>query len=77
MARQLKNANWVLTKPDGSVIDANHAILATLMDIRDELQLLVSEMRFVNQTLRCPDFQSIPRMIKRIRANTAKPRKVA
>lgn len=39
-----------------------------LMDIRDELQAL-------NAVLRCQEFQRIPRYLRRIAANTAKPKR--
>jgi hypothetical protein len=38
------------------------------MDIRDELQEL-------NRRLRCPDFLAIPRILRDVRRNTAKPKR--
>jgi hypothetical protein len=46
-----------------------YTALAVLMDIRDELQTL-------NRLLHCPNFTQIPTVLRSIRRNTAKPRKV-
>lgn len=64
MARH-KGADWNIPDP---VKSWEHVQTAILMDIRDELQRL-------NRTLDCPRFQALPNTLKRIAANTAKPRK--
>lgn len=65
MARR-KNGDWII--PEGNV-SIDHAQLAVLMDIRDELQRL-------NSLFRCSNFLEVPSVLRQIRANTAKPRKV-
>lgn len=63
-----KNANWnIHAAPDGTV-SYEKAHLAVLMDIRDELQTL-------NLLLGCRNFTDIPNVLRKIRTNTAKPRK--
>lgn len=51
MGQRHKNENWAVN--GSSVADAQ---LCVLMDIRDELQTL-------NDILRCPNFQDIPRKL--------------
>lgn len=65
-----KNVNWTIAEPDGIVPTWERVGIAVLMDIRDELQALLG-------ILRCSEFQAIPRRLKRISANTAKPRRKA
>lgn len=60
-----KNINWTLS--DGS-ISYDGAQLAVLMDIRDELQA-------IRARLDCYETREIPRTLRRIAANTARPRK--
>jgi len=50
------------------VANVDNAQLAVLMDIRDELQNL-------NRLLHCPNFLSMPRLLRGIRDNTANPRR--
>lgn len=67
MARH-KDFNWNLPQPEpgrGHSWESIHAAL--LMDIRDELKEL-------NRLLRCQETQRIPRYLRRIASNTAKPR---
>ena len=64
-----KNVSWKVAAIDGCVPTWERASIAVLMDIRDELQTL-------NGLLSCQHFMAIPRTLKQIRANTAKPRKV-
>lgn len=66
--RRRKDISWRVTREDGTVASVDHAILAVLMDLRDELKQ-------INRTLQCYETQRIPRYLKRISANTAKPRK--
>ncbi len=64
MAR-LKDKNWNCGEenPDGSCAskDVDHAQLATLMDIRDELKEL-------NRLFRCENFLSMPRNVNKLRS---------
>lgn len=60
------NVEW--KTPDGTNFRWEHVAIEVLMDIRSELQKL-------NRLLHCPNFQSIPRKLTRISANTAKPKK--
>lgn len=60
-----KNTSWTL--PEGS-LSYDAAQLAVLMDIRDELQA-------IRARLDCYETRAIPRYLRRISANTAKPRK--
>ena len=65
---RLKDVEWQFT-PDASGHHANEiAILACLMDIRDELKRL-------NSLLYCPNFTSIPHKLQRIALNTKSRRK--
>ncbi len=67
---RLKNVNWNCGNGDGRCQSVDHAQLAVLMDIRDELQTL-------NALLRCRNFLNIPDKLDAIRRNTApkKPKK--
>ena len=64
MARHA-NLNWTL--PD-KLQEWGQVNAALLMDIRDELRKL-------NAVLACQNFQDIPRILRRVSVNTAKPRK--
>jgi hypothetical protein len=66
MSHSLANLNWRL--PEAGTVSHDQAQLAVLMDIREELRTL-------NRLLGCSNFTGIPRVLKRISANTAKPRK--
>ena len=66
--RRRKNVVWTLRVNDDGTVPEQQAQLAVLMDIRDELQEL-------NARLRCQETLRIPRYLKRIASNTAKPRK--
>ena len=71
MAR-FKNVNWnVWERAGGEVGSTEGAILAVLMDIRDELQYLNVTM----EPLRCPNFTNIPAILQLIRRNTTKKRR--
>lgn len=58
-----RNANWTLNVPYDGKFSPDQAQLAVLMDIRDELQTL-------NRVFSCHNFQTIPRKLDRISANT-------
>ncbi len=60
-----RNVNWSLSDKFGQIQSSDHAILAVLMDIRDELQAL-------NGVFRCVNFVRIPRVLDKIEANTRK-----
>lgn len=64
MARH-KDSEWNIP---GNDYGYPGATLAVLMDIRDELKR-------INQRLDCHETLAIPRILRRISANTAKPRK--
>lgn len=61
-----KNVTWVL--PGSPNFFWEHASLAVLMDIREELQA-------INRRLNCSETLEIPRLLREIRRNTTKPRK--
>ena len=63
-----KNTNWGIKTNDDGTTPTPDAHLATLMDIRDELQRL-------NSLLHCSNFVEIPRKLDAIKRNTAKKRK--
>jgi len=72
--RQQQNLDWYCADDDGhggaklrSHINGG-AMLAVLMDIRQEL-------RKINRTLQCEDTVDIPKILRSIRRNTAKPKK--
>lgn len=64
-----KDVNWNCGDGD-RVASTDHAQLAVLMDIRDELKKL-------NGVLHCPNFLSVPAKLDHIRRNTAKRRRRA
>lgn len=66
--RRRKDTNWLLNLNDDGSAQPGQASLAVLMDIRDELKR-------INQRLDCIETIRIPRYLKRIASNTAKPRK--
>ena len=66
MARH-QNVNWSLSELNADRTVSIHVITAAvLMDIRDELKL-------INATLQCRNFQKLPAAVRRIANNTAKP----
>lgn len=68
---RFKDREWDLPHAEGdtSKISTWQAVqIAVLMDIRDELQA-------IRRRLDCYETLQIPRVLKRISANTAKPRK--
>ena len=68
MDRQGRNVEWQVVEEDGVGTTWERAGIAVLMDIRRELQRL-------NGLLSCPNFTAIPRTLRTISRNTAKPRK--
>jgi hypothetical protein len=67
---QLANSTWVVAQrlePDKAQ-SIDHAILAMLMDIREEL-------RAITGRLDCSETLSIPALLRRISANTHKPKR--
>lgn len=67
---RFKDLNWALPLSSDSlrIQSWDHVKIALLMDIRDELKQL-------NCVLGCSNFQNVPHLLRRISANTAKPRK--
>lgn len=64
-----KNINWTIkTNPNGTTPEQD-AHLAVLMDIRDELQAL-------NRVFGCQNFLEVPRILREIRRNTTKKKRV-
>lgn len=64
--RRKKDADWQINMADAhTAASTNDALLAVLMDLRDELKA-------INRRLDCPDTCAIPRILRRISANTAK-----
>jgi hypothetical protein len=66
----LANKNWDVANSvhPASAKDVDHAILATLMDIREEL-------RAITGRLDCSETLLIPALLRRISANTHKPKR--
>lgn len=60
-----RNVNWTISSNADGTLPITSATLATLMDIRDELQRL-------NGLLQCRNFINIPRKLDAIRRNTTK-----
>lgn len=69
--RKTKDWDWGVKPGDNGNYSYDQAQLAVLMDIRDELKIIKQRL----SALECPNFLAIPRTLKRISANTAKPRK--
>lgn len=63
-----KNVRWTVADTAGNVGTWEQAQAAILMDIRDELQTLV-------RIFQCPNFQGIPWDVKKVVANTRKPKR--
>lgn len=69
MSRKFQNVDWTVdTAKNGVIADWEMVRVSVLMDIRDELQKL-------NALLHCSNFVAIPQILRRVSANTAKPRK--
>jgi hypothetical protein len=73
VSRRGKDADWNIYEAGNTTWEK--VPVAVLMDIRDEMKAarilaseIRSELKLINQTLRCPDFQSIPMILKGIRA---------
>jgi hypothetical protein len=66
--RRQKDVNWFVTGDDGRILSVDHAELAVLMDIRDELKRL-------NDVFHCNNFIGVPYKLERIARNTSKPRR--
>jgi hypothetical protein len=68
-SHEAANWNWSVLASDKTVArSAEHALLAVLMDIREEL-------RGLTERLDCHEFVAIPRTLRRVAANTARPKK--
>lgn len=69
--RRQKDAAWYVADECGRLYERinDGAILATLMDIRSELKLM-------NTVLQCHNTIEIPSILRDIRANTKKKRKL-
>jgi len=65
MGHRRANVDWEL--PDKGSLTIEQAELAVLMDIREQLRAL-------NRLLGCENFIAIPRVLREIRSNTAKPK---
>ncbi len=65
-----QGVNWdVPTRSEnGTSFTWEHVAIHVLMDIRAELQKL-------NRVFACPNFQAVPRILRRISANTSKPKR--
>ncbi len=63
-----KNLNWSVADDTGSTNSWAEVQVAVLMDIRDELQTLV-------RIFQCSNFQGLPWDVKKIIANTRKPKR--
>ncbi len=63
-----KDVDWSIKSQQNGTYSFEAAQLAVLMDIRDELKAL-------NNTLSCTETRRIPRYLRRIASNTAKPKK--
>jgi len=66
--RPTKGWDWRIEKNGVGDYSWEQVTASILMDIRDELKLM-------NMRLQCPDFIAVPRLLREIRRNTAKPRK--
>jgi hypothetical protein len=67
--RRRRNVDWHVGDKDGVYPNMRDGVaVAVLMDIRDELRRL-------NTLLHCSNFIDMPRVLRQVRANTAKPRK--
>lgn len=71
MARARKDVDWSINKSSGGGYSYDAAQLSVLMDIRDELKVVSRKL----SALECPNFVGIPSVLRRISANTSKPRK--
>lgn len=67
--RRRRRVDWTVTDDAGEILSIDHAILAVLMDLRDELQEL-------NALLHCGNFQGFPAALQQIAINTQKRKSV-
>lgn len=66
-----KDANWDCGPPD-RVASIDHAILATLMDLRDELKEANRYLRSIDRTLACHNVVKGMQALQRIDKRAAK-----
>jgi hypothetical protein len=64
---ELADTTWSIWQNENGTYPVDQVKLVLLLDIREELKKL-------NATLRCQETQRIPRYLRRIANNTAKPR---
>ena len=67
---RFKNVSFDLSDGKGRCASWEHAAIAALYDIRDELQIL-------NRTLGCRHFLDVPHKLERIALNTQKVKRKA
>jgi len=65
---QVANQDWSIHIDEGGSSSYDGAQLAVLMDIR-------AELRKLNRLLHCDNFVGIPRVLRSIQRNTAKPKR--
>lgn len=71
-----KNMNWTLpTNTQGDRLTWDHAKIAVLMDIRDELQYIKEILCPVRDRLNCSETMRIPALLRAIKKNTTKKRR--
>jgi hypothetical protein len=61
-----KNANWVVCDERGQTLSVEHAQLAALMDLRDELQGIRADVSRLTTLLHCHNFTGIPATLRTI-----------
>ena len=74
-----KNANWRICDKGGTAFSVEHAQLAALMDLRDELQGIRADVSRLTTLLHCSNFIAIPRTLRTIsrKLSPVRPRKRA
>lgn len=73
-----KDVSWTIKRnPDGSVSEMD-AHLAVMMDLRDELKNIHTELRMLNSIIGCSNFIAVPSILRQVAKHTKpkpKPRK--
>lgn len=74
MGNRLKDVAWTLTPDANGNYSFDAVQTALLMDLRDELKAIRLELQRMNGVVQCSNTIAIPRILRAIQRNTAKPR---
>lgn len=69
------NVDWKVLQTEDGQYTHEQVMKAIFLDMRAELQAMRADMASMASTLRCPNFQTVPRKLDQIARNTRKKRK--